>query len=105
MMKGGGFVAGTSSAGGCTAARTCARSEGSSMALRSAASTVPPQQVLTPHLVVQRKQRLKNRSRGGVSCFLKHVHPVLVASTLARLSSGTHHRDADDVSEDLQGDR
>ena len=47
----------------------------------------------------------KNRSRGGVSCGLKRVVPVLVASTLARLSSGTHHRDADDVSEDLQGDR
>ena len=47
----------------------------------------------------------KNRSRGGVSCGLKRVSPVLVASTLARLSSGTHHRDADDVSEDLQGDR
>ena len=30
---------------------------------------------------------------------------MLGASTLARLSSGTHHPDADVVSEDLQGDR
>ena len=47
----------------------------------------------------------KKRSRGGVSCGLKRAPPVIVASTLALLSSGTHHRDADDVSEDLQGDR
>ena len=53
VMKGGDFVVGTSSAGGCTAARTCARSEGSSMAVRSAGSAVPPQQVLPPHLLVQ----------------------------------------------------
>ena len=53
VMKGGDFVVGTSSAGGCTAARTCARSEGSSIAARSAGSTVPPQQVLPPHLLVQ----------------------------------------------------
>ena len=53
VMKGGDFVGGTSSAGGGTAARTCARSEGSSIAVRSAGSTVPPQQVLPPHLLVQ----------------------------------------------------
>ena len=53
VMKGGGFVAGTSSAGGCTAARTCARSEVSSMAVRSAGSAVPPQQWHPPHLLVQ----------------------------------------------------
>ena len=47
----------------------------------------------------------KSRSRGGVSCGLKRAPPMIVASTLARLSSGTHHPDADDVSEDLQGDR
>ena len=39
--------------GGCTAARTCARSEGLSIAVRSAGSAVPPQQVLPPHLLVQ----------------------------------------------------
>ena len=53
VMKGGVFVVGTSSAGGCTAARTCARSEGSSIALRSAGSAVPPQQWHPPHLLVQ----------------------------------------------------
>ena len=53
VMKGGDFVAGTSSADGCTAARTCARSEGTSIAVRSAGSVVPPQQVLPPHLLVQ----------------------------------------------------
>ena len=47
----------------------------------------------------------KNRSRGGVSCGLKRAPPVIGASTRARLSSGTHHPDADVVSEDLQGDR
>ena len=47
----------------------------------------------------------KSRSRGGVSCGLKRAPPVLGASTRARLSSGTHHPDADVVSEDLQGDR
>ena len=47
----------------------------------------------------------KNRSRGGGSYGLKRVHPVIGASTRARLSSGTHHPDADVVSEDLQGDR
>ena len=47
----------------------------------------------------------KNRSRGGVSYGLKRLSPVLVASTRARLSSGTHHPDADVVSEDLQCDR
>ena len=47
----------------------------------------------------------KNRSRGGVSCGLKHMVPMIGASTRARLSSGTHHPDADNVSEDLQGDR
>ena len=36
---------------------------------------------------------------------LKRVHPVIGASTRARLSSGTHHPDADVVSADLQGDR
>ena len=47
----------------------------------------------------------KNRSRCGVSYGLKRVHPVIGASTRARLSSGTHHPDADVVSADLQGDR
>ena len=47
----------------------------------------------------------KNRSRGGVSYGLKRFVPVLAASNRARLSSGTHHPDADNVSEDLQGDR
>ena len=53
VMKGGDFVAGTSSAGGCTAARTCACSEGSSIAVRPAGSAVPPQQWHQPHLLVQ----------------------------------------------------
>ena len=47
----------------------------------------------------------KNRIRGGVGYGLKRLHPVIGASTRARLSSGTHHPDADNVSEDLQGDR